>query len=258
MKKSLLMILALSLILATAFTLLIAAPSVSPVSAAGNLVQNPGFESATGWTMQGAAGRTNTTPVHVGSYAAQITGAGGSITQVVNITNLLRYECWGWIYATASVTGRIELEFLDANSTVVRTGVLSATNTNGYELQKLTMYAPVDATQLRIRLTEGGTWGVGEEVRFDDIGANIPWGGCFIATAAYGTPLVEEIEVLRQFRDQHLLTNPVGQLLVSLYYESSPPLAHLISKHEGFRAVTRIALEPIIWFCSKITAPSSP
>ena len=83
-------------------------------------------------------------------------------------------------------------------------------------------------------------------------------GACFIATAAYGTPLVEEIQVLRQFRDEYLLTNPAGRLLVSLYYTTSPPVADLISKHEGLRAVTRIALEPIIWFFSRITAPPSP
>lgn len=256
MKKSLLVILASSLILATVFTLLPASPL--PVSA-GGMVVNQGFESALGpeWTVAGSAGRVCNGTVHSGSCAAQITGSGGSLTQTLDITALAKYECWGWVYATANVTGKIELTYLDANSTPLSQRVLSASNTAGYELRSVDFRAPVEATQLRIRLVEGD-WGSGEDVRFDDIGVSLPAGGCFIATAAYGTPLAGEIDALRQFRDQYLMTNPAGRLLVSLYYISSPPLANLISKHEGLRAVIRMALEPITWLCSRITAPPSP
>ena len=41
-------------------------------------------------------------------------------------------------------------------------------------------------------------------------------GGCFIATAAYGSPMAEEIQILRKFRDEYLLTNRMGQALVDL------------------------------------------
>ena len=33
---------------------------------------------------------------------------------------------------------------------------------------------------------------------------------CIIATAAYGTPLHEDIDVLIEFRDEHLMTNRCG------------------------------------------------
>jgi hypothetical protein len=42
--------------------------------------------------------------------------------------------------------------------------------------------------------------------------------GCFIATAAYGTPDAEQIDVLREFRDAVLLKNMSGSLFVALYY----------------------------------------
>jgi len=71
-------------------------------------------------------------------------------------------------------------------------------------------------------------------------------GGCFIATAAYGTPMAEEIDVLRDFRDEYLLTNPVGEELVELYYKTSPPVADFIAEHPALKQVVRAGLEPVI------------
>ena len=65
---------------------------------------------------------------------------------------------------------------------------------------------------------------------------------CFIATAAYGTPISEEIDVLRQFRDEVLLNNPAGRTFVATYYKLSPPLAAFISRHQSLRAVVRECL----------------
>ena len=73
-----------------------------------------------------------------------------------------------------------------------------------------------------------------------------PEGACFIATAAYGTPLAEEIEVLRQFRDEYLLTNPPGRLFVSVYYRSSPPLADFIDDHPALKPMVRTGLSPAV------------
>jgi hypothetical protein len=69
---------------------------------------------------------------------------------------------------------------------------------------------------------------------------------CFIATAAYGTPMAEEIQILREFRDKHLLTNPVGKALVNLYYTSSPPVAEFITEHPSLKPKVRAALVPAV------------
>jgi len=71
-------------------------------------------------------------------------------------------------------------------------------------------------------------------------------GGCFIATAAYGSYLHPKVAKLRSFRDRRLLTNAPGRLFVSLYYRLSPPLARVIGEHEWLRGAVRGLLVPLI------------
>ncbi len=79
---------------------------------------------------------------------------------------------------------------------------------------------------------------------------------CFIATAAYGSPMAEEIGVLREFRDRYMLTNPVGEALVGLYYSSSPPVAQFITEHQGLRPIVRAALLPAVAMSSVAVEPA--
>ena len=71
-------------------------------------------------------------------------------------------------------------------------------------------------------------------------------GGCFIATAAYGSSMDSHVMVLQEFRDRFLLTNQVGEEFVKLYYAFSPPLADFIAKNETLRKVVRYSLLPVI------------
>jgi uncharacterized repeat protein (TIGR02543 family) len=72
-------------------------------------------------------------------------------------------------------------------------------------------------------------------------------GLCFIATAAYGSPTAEQLDVLREFRDVVLLPSSLGADFVSLYYKISPPIAEVISRHDFLRTVVRVSfLDPIV------------
>ncbi len=72
-------------------------------------------------------------------------------------------------------------------------------------------------------------------------------GPCFIATAAYGTPWAEEINVLRKFRDVCLLSSSAGTAFVDTYYRTSPQLAECLAGHPALRACVRFLLIPVVW-----------
>ena len=233
----------------------------SYVSAGGSVV-NSGFEQGEEqepeeWVLIGNATRVDTEHIYAGNWSAQVTEHGDMLIQwIANITATKIYEAWGWIYVsgnvTGNVTGVIALDFWkvqeDGASQLSPTIMLSATDTGGVYVQKAgMMQAPTSTTHVRIRLYGTG-WSDGEEVRFDDIGFWVPASGsyCFIATAAYGTPMAEEIGILRQFRDEYLLTNPMGNALVDLYYRVSPPIAEFITAHPSLKPIVRTGLVPAV------------
>lgn len=80
-------------------------------------------------------------------------------------------------------------------------------------------------------------------------------GGCFIATAAYGSSMEPHVKVLRKFRDRFLLHNSIGKGFVHLYSTYSPPMADFITKHDSLRTIVRISLLPVVgvsWIALKI------
>ena len=111
----------------------------------------------------------------------------------------------------------------------------------GYTFQPINRpYAPLVADQ-----TEQDFLGLAEEVIEARGGSGGP-GPCFIATAAYGTPLDRNVGTLCDFRDRYLLTNRVGSACVRAYYRLSPPLARFIAAREPLRAAVRAVLTPIV------------
>lgn len=80
----------------------------------------------------------------------------------------------------------------------------------------------------------------------DDSASGGSGGGCFIATAAYGTSLAEEVMILCRFRDNYLLHTKTGRDMVKLYNYYSPPLAGIIKQEEDLRDLTRLVLSPMV------------
>ncbi len=71
-------------------------------------------------------------------------------------------------------------------------------------------------------------------------------GPCFIATAAYGTPMAAEIDVLRDLRDQVFLNSAAGSAFVDTYYAFSPAIAQFVADSPVLASIIRVALVPVV------------
>ena len=69
---------------------------------------------------------------------------------------------------------------------------------------------------------------------------------CFIATAAYGSLLANDVEMLRRFRDRMLRRSVLGELAVETYYTFGPAVAGLIGESDLLRSTARDALAPLV------------
>lgn len=110
-----------------------------------------------------------------------------------------------------------------------------------------TLELPLGTTTITLVVNDGK---VDSEPDTVDILCASRSGGCFIATAAYGTAMAKEIQILREFRDEYLLTNALGQAFVDFYCRISPPIADFIVEHPGLKPIVRAGLMPIVAMCS--------
>ena len=72
-------------------------------------------------------------------------------------------------------------------------------------------------------------------------------GGCFIATAVYGSYEADEVRVLRKFRDKYLMDTLLGKLFVEVYYAVSPYIASVLMNNKKAKSVIRNGvLNPLV------------
>ena len=63
--------------------------------------------------------------------------------------------------------------------------------------------------------------------------------------------MAQEIDTLRNFRDQKLHKTTIGQKFVTTYYTVSPPIAKIIGKNEALRKTTRACINPLVHVLKK-------
>jgi len=101
-----------------------------------------------------------------------------------------------------------------------------------------------EATATSVNSSGGGGGGRGDESRGSVDGSG--GGGCFIATAAFGSSLEPNVRILRQFRDRFLMDNKLGNNFVRFYTTYSPPIADFIVNYDRLRSMVRALLLPVI------------
>ena len=69
---------------------------------------------------------------------------------------------------------------------------------------------------------------------------------CFVATAAYGSVLEQDVDMLRRFRDRYLRSHATGEILVTGYYTFGPALARMIAPSDTLRRAARASLAPLV------------
>lgn len=71
-------------------------------------------------------------------------------------------------------------------------------------------------------------------------------GGCYIATAVYGSYDAPPVMTLRRFRDQHLVKSMVGRVFVRAYYLLSPSAARCLGRAPLLSAVVKRVLDRLV------------
>lgn len=68
-------------------------------------------------------------------------------------------------------------------------------------------------------------------------------GGCYVATAVYGSYDCPEVWILRRYRDYYLAKTLIGRLFISLYYSTSPTIVKLFGHKKSFSVFFRAILD---------------
>lgn len=83
-------------------------------------------------------------------------------------------------------------------------------------------------------------------------------GGCYVATAVYGSYDCPQVWTLRRFRDETLAKTRCGRLFIRVYYAISPTLVKCFGHSKWFQAFWRVKLDKMVTGLQNKGYASSP
>jgi hypothetical protein len=152
---------------------------------------------------------------------------GGLIATITSSTDL---EDSGWFF-TSNSNGKIEGRYLFGSdiSASNQDLILSITN-NKSEYLGVKLETPVEVTESE--------------------SPESPGGGCLIATAAFGSELVPQVQLLREIRDNTVLQTESGSAFMAgfnnFYYLFSPAIADYERENPVFKEAVKLTLTPLL------------
>ena len=153
--------------------------------------------------------------------------SGGLIESISTSADLLDS---GWFF-TSNSNGKIEGRYLFGSdiSASNQDLTLSITN-NKSEYLGVKLETPVEVTESE--------------------SPESPGGGCLIATAAFGSELVPQVQLLREIRDNTVLQTESGSAFMAgfnnFYYLFSPAIADYERENPVFKEAVKLALTPLL------------
>ncbi len=95
----------------------------------------------------------------------------------------------------------------------------------------------------------------------DDVSSDNNKGGCLIATAVFGSELAPQVQLLREIRDNKVMSTAMGASFMTgfnqLYYSFSPTIADMERDNPAFKEIVKIGIAPMISSLSIMSAAES-
>ncbi len=109
----------------------------------------------------------------------------------------------------------------------------------------------IELTKIKIDYMDGSTETLkGGEIQYEEIPRNPPsagrTGGCYVATAVYGSYDCPQVWTLRRFRDNMLAGSWYGRAFIRTYYAVSPTLVRWFGETKWFQKLWRGPLDRLV------------
>ncbi len=200
------------------------------------------------------AGQTRMLPCRLNILQSTVTLTTSTTTSIN--TNSKTTGSTSYSTQTSTITSTSKIQ---SNSSNTSTAMVTQTNTYSSSLETSRNSTSTIPTSSSTRATlpsittttPAATAYVTTSTRTTTSTIALPTLRCVIATAAFGSELSAEVQLLREFRDEKVMLTLGGRLFMSVfnrpYYSISPTIAEFIAQHSSVAFIVRALVYPLVF-----------